>query len=113
MLKQEQGVNWFKKHADALGVVAAIILSMVWMSGQFRDVDTKISALDSKLTAQINSVDARLTAQINMVEKEVSAIEGRLTAQINSVEKDVAVIKAILCLKNIAPAEAMAKIEKE
>lgn len=38
-------MDWFKKHADAVGVVVAIFVACVWMNGKFNEVNKEMSSL--------------------------------------------------------------------
>ncbi len=42
-------MEWFTKHADALSVISAIIISMIWMNGKFNDVEREISSLKTDI----------------------------------------------------------------
>jgi len=56
-----------------------LIVIMIWMSGNFTDIRSDISDLDSKLTGQIQELDTRLTGQIQ-------ELDTRLTGQIQELD---------------------------
>lgn len=43
-------MEWFKKHSDALMVIATIIGSMLWMNGKFNEVDRQFAAVEKEIT---------------------------------------------------------------
>jgi len=51
-----------------------LIVIMIWMSGNFTDIRSDISDLDSKLTGQIQELDTRLTGQIQALDNKINAI---------------------------------------
>lgn len=51
-----------------------LIVIMIWMSGNFTDIRSDISNLDSKLTGQIRELDTRLTGQIQALDNKINAI---------------------------------------
>lgn len=59
-----------------------LIVIMIWMSGNFTDIRSDISNLDSKLTGQIRELDTRLTGQIQ-------ALDTRLTGQIQALDNKI------------------------
>lgn len=59
-----------------------LIVIMIWMSGNFTDIRSDISNLDSKLTGQIQELDTRLTGQIQ-------ALDTRLTGQIQALDNKI------------------------
>lgn len=42
-------MDWFTKHADAITIITAIVLSMLWMSGKFNDVDRRFSEVEKEI----------------------------------------------------------------
>ncbi len=56
---------WLKKHADSIGVIAAIAIAVFWMTNQINGVESrlndKLSATENRLNITINSLDKRLT----------------------------------------------------
>ena len=50
-----------------------LIVIMIWMSGNFTDIRSDISNLDSKLTGQIQELDTRLTGQIQELDARLSS----------------------------------------
>lgn len=59
-----------------------LIVIMIWMSGNFTDIRSDISDLDSKLTGQIQALDTRLTGQIQ-------ALDTRLSSQIQALDNKI------------------------
>ena len=59
-----------------------LIVIMIWMSGNFSDIRSDISNLDSKLTGQIQELDTRLTGQIQ-------ALDTRLTGHIQALDNKI------------------------
>ncbi|MDE2636041.1 MAG: hypothetical protein OXI30_06720 [Chloroflexota bacterium] len=59
-----------------------LIVIMIWMSGNFTDIRSDISNLDSKLTRQIQELDTRLTGQIQ-------ELDTRLTGQIQALDNKI------------------------
>lgn len=51
-----------------------LIVIMIWMSGNFTDIRSDISNLDSKLTGQIQELDTRLSSQIQALDNKINAI---------------------------------------
>ena len=70
-----------------------LIVIMIWMSGNFTDIRSDISALDSKLTAQIQELDTRLTGQIQALDTrltgQIQALDTRLTGQIQALDNKI------------------------
>lgn len=85
-------MNWIKKHADSVAVIAAIALGVYWMSHQVHDLEKRI---DLKFSSASDSVNSRFNA---------------VNERLNILEKDIAIIKTILLLNKSYP-EALA-IEK-
>ena len=67
-----------------------LIVIMIWMSGNFTDIRSDISNLDSKLTGQIQELDTRLTGQIQALDTrltgQIQALDTRLTGQIQALD---------------------------
>ena len=42
-------MDLFNKHADAIVVISAIIVSMIWMNGKFNDVDKQFANVDKEM----------------------------------------------------------------
>ena len=67
-----------------------LIVIMIWMSGNFTDIRSDISNLDSKLTGQIQELDTRLTGQIQALDTrltgQIQALDARLTGQIQALD---------------------------
>lgn len=42
-------MEWFKKHADALMVIAAIFGSMCWMNGRFNEIEKDLTIVKTVL----------------------------------------------------------------
>lgn len=38
-------MDWFKKHADAVVVIGAVLGACLWMNGRFNEVDKEIGSL--------------------------------------------------------------------
>lgn len=80
-------MNWFKKHADSIAVVAAIFSSIWFMNSKMNSIEEK---MDTKFSAMFATMDTRLYA----------------------LEKDMAIIKTVLLMKDIYPKE-LATVEKQ
>ncbi|MDE2747469.1 MAG: hypothetical protein OXI34_00755 [Chloroflexota bacterium] len=70
-----------------------LIVIMIWMSGNFTDIRSDISNLDSKLTGQIQELDTRLTGQIQELDTrltgQIQALDTRLTGQIRALDNKI------------------------
>ena len=42
-------MEWFKKHADAIAIMSVMMASMVWMSSQLTELNSKLASLDKDL----------------------------------------------------------------
>jgi hypothetical protein len=42
-------MDWFKKHVDAIMIISSIIISMIWMNGQFNAVEKRFAEVDKDL----------------------------------------------------------------
>lgn len=42
-------MDWFKKHSDAVAVIAVIIGAMVWMNGRLNEIEKDISTIKTVL----------------------------------------------------------------
>lgn len=42
-------MEWFKKHADSLMVIAALAGSMIWMNGEFSSINKDLSAMRTEM----------------------------------------------------------------
>ena len=62
-----------------------LIVIMIWMSGNFTDIRSDISDLDSKLTGQIQELDTRLTGQIQELDTRLSSQIQALDNKINAI----------------------------
>ncbi len=62
-----------------------LIVIMIWMSGNFTDIRSDISDLDSKLTGQIQELDTRLTGQIQELDTRLSNQIQALDNKINAI----------------------------
>jgi len=62
-----------------------LIVIMIWMSGNFTDIRSDISDLDSKLTGQIQELDIRLTGQIQELDTRLSNLIQALDNKINAI----------------------------
>ena len=62
-----------------------LIVIMIWMSGNFTDIRSDISNLDSKLTGQIQELDTRLTGQIQELDTRLSNQIQALDNKINAI----------------------------
>jgi len=49
-------MEWFKKHADSLAVIATIFLAMNWMNGKFNDMEEKFERRFSAIERDIHTI---------------------------------------------------------
>jgi hypothetical protein len=42
-------MDWFKKHADTVIVIGAIISSMLWMNGKFGDIEREMAVIKQEI----------------------------------------------------------------
>ncbi len=70
-----------------------LIVIMIWMSGNFTDIRSDISKLDSKLTGQIQELDTRLAGQIQALDTrltgQIQELDTRLTGQIQTLDNKI------------------------
>ncbi len=70
-----------------------LIVIMIWMSGNFTDIRSDISNLDSKLTRQIQELDTRLTGQIQELDTrltgQIQELDTRLTGHIQALDNKI------------------------
>jgi hypothetical protein len=59
-------MNWFKKHADTVAILAGVLASVLWMNGKFSDVDKRF-----------NEVYQR----ISIIEKDIAVMKAVLIMQ--------------------------------
>jgi hypothetical protein len=42
-------MEWFKKHADTVAILAGILGAMVWMNGKFNDMEIRLVKIETVL----------------------------------------------------------------
>lgn len=42
-------MDWFKKHADTMIILAAFASSILWMNGKFNDIDVKFFKIEKDI----------------------------------------------------------------
>lgn len=42
-------MDWFKKHTDAVMIIAAMLGGMIWMNGQFNELKTEMAVIKTVL----------------------------------------------------------------
>lgn len=45
-------MNWLNKHADAIAVITAIVLSALWMNNNFKDLEKDIAVIKAVMIMQ-------------------------------------------------------------
>lgn len=45
-------MNWFKQHTDTTIVLGAILSAVLWMNGQFNDLDRRLIRIETILAMQ-------------------------------------------------------------
>lgn len=53
-------MDWLKRHADTVAVIATIFLAMNWMNGKFHEADEKIAAMELRFEKRFQDIDTRL-----------------------------------------------------
>ena len=57
-------MDWFKKHADAVGVIVVIFGSMVWMNGKFNTLEKDMAIMKTVMIMKGILPDVLAKAQV-------------------------------------------------
>jgi hypothetical protein len=72
--KEDNHMDWFKKHVDAVLVVSAIVSSVIWMNGRFNQVDKQFASVDKQF--------ALVDKEFSKVHEELSVLKTVLIRRI-------------------------------
>lgn len=65
-------MDWFKKHADTVVIITAIISSLLWMNTRFNEVDRRFSDMEKDF-----AIVKTVLIMKNVMPKELAKSDGK------------------------------------
>jgi hypothetical protein len=92
-------MEFFKKYAETITLLAALGGCSIWINGKFTDMERRF---DDKLDGKFTYIDGKMDNKFTY-----------LNDRINEVKQDVAIIKTLLITRGIMPSELAIKEERK
>jgi hypothetical protein len=69
-------MEWFKKHADTVVILGAVIGSMLWMNGKFNEIDKRFTEIEKDI-AVMKTVMIMRNLMPKELAKELAQLEDK------------------------------------
>lgn len=114
-------MNWFKKHADSMAVVAILSIAIWTIKSDIHSLDVKLTKqihnLDEKLSCKIISLDDKLSSKISSLDEKLSAkisgVQNELSHEIAMVNNEIVKIQTVMIIKGIVPSDLFVSENEE